>query len=144
MTSKITASALALSLALGTFTGAASAGSLADPVVPETLIAQQASSSINHHILPPALFVAFVAASMIFAPVLAPPSDARLKTDITRVGTAENGLPLYHFRYVGQDQLWEGVMAQDVLSHTPEAVVDLGGYYGVNYDMLGLEMRAVD
>ena len=144
MTSKITASALAATLALATFTSSASAGSLADPVVPEELIVQQSSSSINHHVLPPALFVAFVAASMIFSPVLVGPSDARLKTDVTRVGTADNGLPVYHFRYVGQSQLFEGVMAQDVLAHTPEAVVDLGGYYGVNYDMLGLQMRAVD
>jgi len=144
MKQKLVATALAGSLALAGVASGAHAGSLAGPVVSEEIIIQESTSSINHHLIPPVFFVAAVAASMILAPVLPPLSDARLKTDITRVGTADNGLPLYHFRYVGQDQLWEGVMAQDVLSHTPGAVVDLGGYYGVNYDMLGLQMRAVD
>lgn len=143
MTSKILGSTLALSLAFGAAANSAWAGSMADPIVTPEVIALQTSSSINHHILPPAFFVAAVVAGMVLAPVLAP-SDIRLKTDITRTGTADNGLPLYHFRYIGQAQLWEGVMAQDVLAHTPDAVVDLGGYYGVNYEMLGLEMQPVN
>jgi hypothetical protein len=72
-------------------------------------------------------------------------SDIRLKTDITRVGTAANGLPLYHYRYVGQSQMFEGVMAQDVLAARPDAVVDLPfGYMGVNYTKLGLTIKAVN
>ncbi len=72
-------------------------------------------------------------------------SDSRLKTDIVQIGTAANGLPLYRFRYIGQTQVWQGVMAQDVLAVQPQAVV-VGplGYYQVDYGMLGLEMRAVD
>jgi hypothetical protein len=142
--SKLIGSTLAASLALGTFAGPALSGSIADPLVDAEVIIQQSTSSVSHHVIPPALFVAFVAASIILGPTTAAISDARLKTDIQRVGTAGNGLPLYHFRYVGQSQTYEGVMAQDVLAHTPEAVVDLGGYYGVNYGMLGLEMRAID
>ena len=72
-------------------------------------------------------------------------SDSRLKSDVTPIGTAANGLPLYSFRYIGQSQLYSGVMAQDVLAHTPEAVVTLpGGYMAVNYGILGLEMIAID
>jgi hypothetical protein len=41
-------------------------------------------------------------------------SDMRLKTDICKVGTTVYGLPLYHFRYKGQETVYEGVMAQDV------------------------------
>lgn len=136
--------AIAATLALGMITGSATAGSLAEPVVTPQIIVQESSSSINQHVLPPALFVAFVAAAALLAPPVFV-SDERLKTDIVRVGTADNGLPLYHFRYIGQDQLYEGVMAQDVLSHTPEAVAQIGsGYLGVNYEMLGMEMRAVN
>lgn len=142
--SRLIGSTLAASLALGTLAGPALSGSIADPVVDAEVIIQQSASSVSHHLLPPALFVAFMAASIILGPTTVAISDARLKTDIKHVGTAGNGLPLYHFRYAGQSQTYEGVMAQDVLTHTPEAVVDLGGYYGVNYGMLGLEMRAVD
>ena len=73
------------------------------------------------------------------------PSDMRLKEDIVRVGATADGLPLYHFRYIGQDTVYRGVMAQDVLSHRPEAVtVGADGFYRVNYGMLGLEMTVVD
>jgi len=72
-------------------------------------------------------------------------SDRRLKTDIVRVGTTAHGLPLYHFRYVGGETTWEGVMAQDVLEVMPDAVVTQdSGALAVNYEMLGLEMRHVD
>jgi len=72
-------------------------------------------------------------------------SDSRLKADIDRVGMAANGLPLYSFRYIGQTQVHTGVMAQDVLAHTPEAIIMLpGGYMAVNYGMLGLSMEAVN
>ena len=134
--------ALATALVFATAAAPATAGSLADPIVPPAIIVQESTSSVDDDLLAPALFVIFVGAALLATPTAL--SDARLKTDITRAGTADNGLPLYTFRYIGQSQLWEGVMAQDVLTHTPEAVVDLGGYYGVNYEMLGLEMRAVD
>jgi hypothetical protein len=71
-------------------------------------------------------------------------SDARLKTDIERVGVAANGLPLYNFRYVWSDEVYQGVMAQDVLEVCPEAVSTLpGGYMSVDYDMLGMRMTKV-
>lgn len=71
-------------------------------------------------------------------------SDARLKTDIVPVGRHGNGLALYEFRYIGGATRYRGVMAQEVLLHTPAAVeVMPGGYLAVNYGMLGLEMTAV-
>jgi hypothetical protein len=70
------------------------------------------------------------------------PSDIRLKTDIHRIGTTAHGLPLYTFKYIGQDGLYEGVMAQDVLPVMPEAVtVADDGYYRVRYNLLGVEFR---
>ncbi len=71
-------------------------------------------------------------------------SDIRLKTDVERVGTAANGLPLYTFRYVWSDAVYRGVMAQDVLRRFPEAVsITPDGYMAVRYDMIGLEMTRV-
>jgi hypothetical protein len=72
------------------------------------------------------------------------PSDMRLKTGIERVGVAPNGLPLYNFRYLWSDAVYQGVMAQDVLKAFPEAVSTLpNGYMAVRYDMLGMEMKKV-
>ena len=74
-------------------------------------------------------------------PVL-PESDARLKEEIQRVGTTAAGLPLYRFRYRGRPGLYEGVMAQDLLSTRPDAVaVGADGYYRVDYAKLGVEFR---
>lgn len=114
---------VALAAALATAIPATTlADTSAQPVMDPVFIAKNATA-MDHDLLAPLLFVAFVltaiAAGASGAVVI---SDARLKTGITRVGTAENGLPLYHFRYLGQSQVWEGVMAQDVLAHTPEAV----------------------
>lgn len=72
------------------------------------------------------------------------PSDVRLKEDIQHVGTTAYGLPLYHFRYIGQPDIYEGVMAQDVLAVKPEAVVTAeDGTMRVNYGMLGVEFRRI-
>ena len=71
-----------------------------------------------------------------------PTSDIRLKTDIQQVGTTAHNLPLYTFRYIGDDDQYEGVMAQDVLKVMPSAVsVGKDGYYRVRYEMLGIKLR---
>ena len=71
-------------------------------------------------------------------------SDLRLKTDICKVGTTVYGLPLYRFRYKGRDELYEGVMAQEVAEVMPSAVLTGDdGYLRVNYRSLGITMRQV-
>ena len=68
------------------------------------------------------------------------PSDIRLKQDIVALGSAPGGLPLYRYRYIGDDTFYVGVMAQEVAARTPAAVL-LGddGYLQVDYEMLGLQ-----
>ncbi len=74
-----------------------------------------------------------------------PGSDIRLKKDIANVGKATHGLKLYSFRYIGGDETFVGVMAQDVLDVKPEAVVTRAdGFYTVDYDALGLKMISID
>ena len=64
-------------------------------------------------------------------------SDRRLKEDIKRVGTTENGLPIYTFRYKGHHQVNMGVMADEVKEKFPEAVIKHpSGYDMVNYGMI--------
>jgi hypothetical protein len=73
-----------------------------------------------------------------------PPSDIRLKHDVRCVGTTVFGLPLYHFKYIGRPETYEGVMAHEVLQVMP-AAVSLGadGYHRVDYGALGTSMRRV-
>jgi len=66
-------------------------------------------------------------------------SDARLKRDITRIGATAHGFGLYTYRYLWDDRLRVGVMAQEVIRSRPDAVVtNPDGYYMVNYERLGL------
>jgi len=73
-----------------------------------------------------------------------PTSDIRLKEDVRRIGTTVLGLPLYHFKYLGKPETYEGVIAQEVLQVMPGAVsVGADGFYRVNYRALGITMRQV-
>lgn len=49
-------------------------------------------------------------------------SDRRLKTDIRRVGQTDGGLPIYTYRYKGDDTPQMGVMAQEVEALQPKAL----------------------
>lgn len=49
-------------------------------------------------------------------------SDQRLKTDITRVGYTDSGLPIYTYRYGAQGPFQMGVMAQEVAEVQPRAL----------------------
>lgn len=64
-------------------------------------------------------------------------SDRRLKDNIQRVGTADNGLPIYVYTYKGDpvpDRFHIGFMADEVKAVYPEAVTrDLTGYDTVDY-----------
>lgn len=71
-------------------------------------------------------------------------SDLRLKHDVRCVGATVFGLPLYHFKYIGEPETYEGVMAHQVLEVMPDAVsLGADGYHRVNYGMLGTSMRQV-
>jgi hypothetical protein len=53
--------------------------------------------------------------------------DIRVKENIKRIGTFNNGLPLYAFNYVGCDLTHIGPMAQEVECVTPDAVIEIEG-----------------
>ncbi len=68
-----------------------------------------------------------------------------LKHDITLLGRLDNGLGFYRFSYVGSDKAYVGVMAQEVQTIMPAAVVrGRDGYLRVFYDKLGLELQTYD
>jgi hypothetical protein len=70
-------------------------------------------------------------------------SDRRLKRDIHHLATLKNGIKIYAFKYLKTDNLYVGVMAQDLLQNASwkKAVIQqTNGFYSVNYAMLGLKM----
>ena len=122
------------------------AGGVAEPIMKPAEVEQKTSSS-SGGILIPLLLLVVVAAAIASSggddPVVSP-SDARLKTGLRPVGLADNGLPIYRYRYLGLEGEYEGVMAQDVAVRFPEAVVTLpGGYMAVNYAKLGLTLKTL-
>ena len=74
-------------------------------------------------------------------------SDIRLKRDIVLLGQTEQGIKLYSFKYLSSDQVYVGVMAQDLLE-SPQwqdaVITNPTGYYSVNYSKLGLEMVTLE
>lgn len=61
-------------------------------------------------------------------------SDRRLKTDIRRIGTADNGLPIYAYAYTNSPGVTHlGFMADEVEQVHPEAVAEFMGYKTVDY-----------
>lgn len=70
------------------------------------------------------------------------PSDRRLKQDVRCISRTVFGLPYYEFKYIGNAETHEGVIAQDVLNVMPSAVsIGEGGFYRVNYNALGAVAR---
>lgn len=70
-------------------------------------------------------------------------SDARIQTDATVVGTLPNGVKIYSYKFIWEDDVRVGLVAQDLLDRadTREAVVILAnGLLGIDYKRLGLRM----
>lgn len=72
-------------------------------------------------------------------------SDFRLKHDILLLGHINNGLGFYRFVYNGGETAYVGVIAQEVQTVMPKAVVrDRDGYLKVLYDKLGVKFETYD
>src|SRR6516165_869382 len=72
-------------------------------------------------------------------------SDVRLKRDIELLGRLPDGIGLYSYRYVWSDQVYVGVMAQDVAVTRPDAVMKgSDGFLRVDYARLGIRLETWD
>ena len=71
------------------------------------------------------------------------PSDGRLKDDVRFVQTTPEGFKVYSFRYKGDDQMFLGLVAQDLLEdarYSHAVRVNEDGFYAVDYGALGLRL----
>ena len=72
-------------------------------------------------------------------------SDIRLKHDIVLLGHLANGVGYYRFSYIGSERAYVGVMAQEVQTVRPDAVVrGRDGYLRVFYDKLGVKFETYE
>ncbi len=72
-------------------------------------------------------------------------SDMMLKHDVSLLGHLDNGLGFYRFTYNGSDKAYVGVMAQEVQTIMPAAVVrGSDGYLRVFYDKLGVKFQTYE
>ena len=72
-------------------------------------------------------------------------SDISAKHDIALIGQLDNGLGFYRFSYNGSDKVYVGVIAQEVQTVMPDAVMHgRDGYLRVFYDKLGLKFESYD
>jgi hypothetical protein len=67
-------------------------------------------------------------------PLLMGLSDRRFKTDIKKIGKADNGLPIYIFKYTGSETWHIGFMADEVEKLYPDAVVQHHNVKFVDYE----------
>ena len=73
------------------------------------------------------------------------PSDIELKHDVVRLGSLADGIGLYRFQYNWSDQVYVGVIAQEVAAVRPDAVLrGDDGYLRVDYARLGLRFQTWD
>jgi outer membrane immunogenic protein len=72
-------------------------------------------------------------------------SDRRLKRDVALLSRREDGVGIYRYRYLWSDEIYVGVMAQEVARIDRDAVAcGPGGYLRVNYQRLGLRLMTWD
>ena len=73
-------------------------------------------------------------------------SDRRLKENIVMVGTSEKGINIYQFNYIGEEGLYEGVIAQELLNTDFESAVIMGedGMYSVDYNKIDVEFKKIN
>jgi hypothetical protein len=60
-------------------------------------------------------------------------SDIRLKENVRRIGTADNGLPIYAYNYKAGGPTHIGFMAHEVEAVHPDAVREFDGFKAVDY-----------
>ena len=68
-------------------------------------------------------------------------SDIRLKTDIKLIGVSDMGINMYSFKYNGSEDIYQGVMAQEVPWATTQ---DKNGFYMVDYSKVDVEFKKLN
>jgi hypothetical protein len=72
-------------------------------------------------------------------------SDVRLKEKIEKTGKSPSGIPTYEFNYIGDNNRYSGVMAQDLIEMNIDAVsMDDSGFYKVDYNNIDVDIHLIN
>ena len=73
-------------------------------------------------------------------------SDVAFKENIELIGKSESGLNIYQFNYIGEEGLYEGVIAQELIGTEYESALELddNGKYLVDYNKIDVEFKKID
>jgi hypothetical protein len=71
------------------------------------------------------------------------PSDISFKENITLVGKSPNGINIYQFNYIGEEGLYEGIVAQELIGTQFDSALSLNedGKYLVDYNKIDVEFK---
>lgn len=70
-------------------------------------------------------------------------SDVRLKHNVKLMGSSPAGIPIYNFSYIGDNTIYQGTMAQDLLAMGYNSAIttdNTSGYYMVDYNQIDIDM----
>lgn len=65
-------------------------------------------------------------------------SDRRMKHSYSVIGKSGSGINIYQFSYLGSDDVYQGVMADEV---PMAAVLGNDGFYRVDYSKIDVEFK---
>ncbi len=73
-------------------------------------------------------------------------SDINYKENLNLVGKSPSGINIYHFNYVGEEGLYEGVVAQELIGTEYESAVMLNdeNMYLVDYSKLDVKLKKLN
>jgi hypothetical protein len=73
-------------------------------------------------------------------------SDISYKENINLIGQSPSGINIYTFNYIGEDGLYEGVIAQELIGTKFESTLSLNeeGKYLVDYSKIDVEFKKIN
>ena len=63
-------------------------------------------------------------------------SDVRAKENIEWIGVRDDGVNMYRYNYIGNNEVFYGAIAQEVQAVRPDAYIEYGDFIGVDYGRL--------
>lgn len=73
-------------------------------------------------------------------------SDRRVKDNLILIGKSGMGINIYRFNYIGESELYEGVIAQELIDTEFSSALEIGedGLYKVDYSKIDVEFKKIN
>ena len=79
-------------------------------------------------------------------PIIILPSDIEFKENLIKIGKSKSGINIYQFNYIGTNEVYQGVVAQELLGtvYQNALITDENGKYLVNYSLIDVEFKKIN